>query len=106
MRSGTVLPIADMHKDSLIFVWDTPTLPVPSFHSHFGLNKLDADIADLAAAGHSLAQIALKVGRVKGTVKNRLIRIYDKTGANSRHDLLLLACGQPIFEPEADNVRN
>ena len=80
---------------------EPPIFQVPSFKGRFGLSQEHAEIADLAAMGYPIAAIARKVGRSSAsTISNTLTSIFNKTTANTKHDLLLIALGLPTLSFE------
>lgn len=51
------------------------------------LTKREEEIAQLVAIGRTNGEIAAQLGLAQSTVKNRLVRIYDKLGVNTRAEL-------------------
>jgi non-specific serine/threonine protein kinase len=51
------------------------------------LTKREEEIAQLVADGRTNGEIAALLGLSQSTVKNRLVRIYDKVGVNTRAEL-------------------
>ena len=51
------------------------------------LTKREEEIALLVAAGRTNGEIASHLGLAQSTVKNRLVRIFDKLGVNTRVEL-------------------
>jgi DNA-binding CsgD family transcriptional regulator len=64
---------------------------VPGPLAHLGLTDRERDVADLATAGYSYAQIAHKLFVAPTTVGYHLSNIYAKCGVQSRHELTELA---------------
>jgi ATP/maltotriose-dependent transcriptional regulator MalT len=60
---------------------------VPSPLARLGLTDREQDVATLATAGYSYAQIAHKLFVARTTVGYHLSNIYAKCGVQSRHEL-------------------
>jgi DNA-binding CsgD family transcriptional regulator len=66
----------------------TPSRIFPLLVSAYGLTEREREITELVLAGSSTAQIAARLVISPHTVQQHLKSIFDKTGVNSRRDLV------------------
>ncbi|HVY45931.1 MAG TPA: helix-turn-helix transcriptional regulator [Minicystis sp.] len=65
-------------------------LPAPTTDTRATLTSSEAEVAELACAGLSNAEIAARRGCSRRTVANQLASIFRKLSVDSRHALIAL----------------
>ncbi len=81
----------------LVFVLDAFVATTPRIFSPEGLellSKRELDVVRQAAKGHTNSQIAGVLNLSEHTVKNHLLRVYNKLGLSNRVELLLCLLSQ------------
>lgn len=68
-------------------------------HLSYGLTPRERDILAILAGGASNKEIAQACSLSEQTVKHHLTRIFDKVGASSRVELVMLAKRQGLVDP-------
>lgn len=90
-----VIPVPDI-SGAMLFIRDTgqsfdyfeKVLP-----HLFGMTAIEVDIIKLLARGNDLSAVAADLERSRNTVRNHLQKIYGKTGASNRAELLIQVLG-------------
>jgi len=74
-----------------------------------GLNLLtrrERQVVDLLAEGLTNREIGERLGLSRHTVKNYLLKIFDKLGVSNRVELLFLTLTHPVQGPSHDQIDN
>lgn len=64
--------------------------PLDAIAALFDLTPTETRVLELAGAGRSTAEIAAALGVAASTVRTHLLRVFEKTGAHRRTDLVAL----------------
>jgi DNA-binding CsgD family transcriptional regulator len=65
-----------------------------SIARRFGLNPKERVATSLLLQGVDMLSIARKMDTTRGSLKNRLTKLYDKVGANNRTEFTLIVLGK------------
>jgi DNA-binding CsgD family transcriptional regulator/PAS domain-containing protein len=82
-----------IEADAAVFVADTggaEPLPTDTLSLLFGLTPAETRVFELAAAGDSPDQMAVRLGIAPSTVRTHLQRVYEKTGRHRQVELVAL----------------
>jgi DNA-binding NarL/FixJ family response regulator len=66
------------------------------------LSKREKDIARLAASGLSNCEVGQRLSLSQSTVKNHLVRVYEKLGISTRIELVLYILSDDYKSPEPE----
>jgi DNA-binding CsgD family transcriptional regulator/PAS domain-containing protein len=97
--SQAPLAIAFIDDGSLKLEADTAVL-----RSRYGLSEAEIPVAMGAGDGLTVDELAMTLGISSNTVKTHLKHVYDKTGANSRSQLLKLLLASQMSVPTASRT--
>ncbi len=77
----------------------SPDLQVDAFAATRGLTRREAEVLRLLVNGVSVAEAATRLGISHHTVRDHVKRLYRKTGASSRNELLRLMASATAAPP-------
>ena len=69
----------------------------------FGFTRAEAQVALGIMQGRSMEEIASSQGNAVATARNRLKRVYLKTGVNRQNELARVMLNSPLLLPTPDN---
>jgi DNA-binding CsgD family transcriptional regulator len=64
----------------------------------FGLTPRERQILEMVVAGHANKEIARACSVTEQTIKHHLTRVFDKTGASTRVELVMIASKSGLFD--------